>query len=57
MRDFAELSEREVLALAIGAEEEDGRIYNDIAERLREEFPASAAVFTEMALSGKIRPT
>jgi rubrerythrin len=49
MRDFTELSEREVLALAIGAEEEDGRIYNDIAERLREEFPASAAVFTEMA--------
>jgi len=49
MRDFSELSEREVLALAIGSEEEDGRIYNDIAERLREDFPASATVFTEMA--------
>jgi rubrerythrin len=49
MRDFSELSEREVLALAIGAEEEDGRIYNDISERLREDFPASAKVFTEMA--------
>jgi len=49
MRDFSQLSEREVLALAIGAEEEDGRIYNDIAERLREDFPASASVFTEMA--------
>ena len=49
MRDFSELSEREVLALAIGSEEEDGRIYNDIAERLREDFPASAHVFTEMA--------
>jgi rubrerythrin len=49
MRDFSALSEREVLALAIGAEEEDGRIYNDIAERLREDFPASAAVFVEMA--------
>jgi rubrerythrin len=49
MRDFSQLSEREVLALAIGAEEEDGRIYNDIAERLREEYPASANVFVEMA--------
>ncbi|MDE8342337.1 MAG: ferritin family protein, partial [Acidocella sp.] len=49
MRDFSELSEREVLALAIGSEEEDGRIYNDIAERLREEYPASASVFSEMA--------
>ncbi len=49
MRDFSQLNEREVLALAIGAEEEDGRIYNDIAERLREDFPASARVFTEMA--------
>ncbi|HVE21112.1 MAG TPA: ferritin family protein [Acidocella sp.] len=50
MRDFSQLSEREVLALAIGAEEEDGRIYNDIAERLREDFPASAKIFTAMAV-------
>ncbi|MDD2703884.1 MAG: ferritin family protein [Acidocella sp.] len=49
MRNFSQLSEREVLALAIGAEEEDGRIYNDLAERLREEYPASAKVFIEMA--------
>jgi rubrerythrin len=49
MRDFSALTEREVLALAIGAEEEDGRIYSDIAERLRADFPASAAVFVEMA--------
>jgi rubrerythrin len=49
MRQFSELSEREVLALAIGAEEEDGRIYNDIAERLRDAYPASASVFTAMA--------
>ncbi len=49
MRDFSQLSEREVLALAIGAEEEDGRIYNDIAERLREEYPSSASVFIAMA--------
>jgi rubrerythrin len=49
MRDFSQLSEREVLALAIGSEEEDGRIYNDIAERLKDDYPASATVFTEMA--------
>ena len=49
MRDFSELSEREVLALAIGAEEEDSRIYLDLAERLREDFPASAHMFIEMA--------
>jgi rubrerythrin len=49
MRDFSELSEREVLALAIGAEEEDGRIYNDLVERMREEYPATAKIFSEMA--------
>jgi rubrerythrin len=49
MRNFSELSEREILALAIGAEEEDGRIYADIAESLRLDFPASATVFFEMA--------
>jgi rubrerythrin len=49
VRNFNELSEREVLALAISSEEEDGRIYADFAERLRTDFPASSAVFKEMA--------
>jgi rubrerythrin len=49
MRDFSELSEREILALAIANEEEDGRIYLDIAEGLRAEYPASASMFTAMA--------
>jgi rubrerythrin len=49
MRDFDELDERQILALAIGAEEEDGRIYADFAEGLRADYPASAKVFTEMA--------
>lgn len=49
MRQFSQLSEREVLALAIGAEEEDGRIYTDLAERLREEYPASSSIFADMA--------
>ena len=49
MRNFSDLTEREILALAIAAEEEDGRIYIDIAEGLRENYPSSAQVFMEMA--------
>ena len=48
-RAFASLSEREVLALAIASEEEDGRIYLDYAAGLRADHPASAAVFDGMA--------
>jgi erythrin-vacuolar iron transport family protein len=48
-RSFSDLSDREVLALAIQNEEEDGRIYRDFVERLRDDFPASAKVFEEMA--------
>ena len=50
MRDFSELSEREILALAVDSEEEDGRIYTNFAEGLRATFPASAKVFREMAM-------
>jgi rubrerythrin len=49
MRSFDQLTEREVLALAISSEEEDGRIYADFAESLREEYPDSARVFDDMA--------
>lgn len=48
MRDFKSLSEREILALAISLEEEDERVYADLAEGLRENFPASAKVFEGM---------
>lgn len=48
-RTFSDLSEREVLALAISSEEDDARIYRSYAERLRADYPASAAVFEEMA--------
>jgi len=48
-RRFAELSEREVLALAISNEEDDARIYRTYAEGLREAYPASAALFDGMA--------
>ena len=48
-RRFADLSEQEILALAISSEEEDGQIYAAYAARLRPEYPASAAVFEGMA--------
>src|SRR4051794_17403706 len=48
MRRFDSLSEREILALAISLEEEDERVYADYAERLRADFPASAAVLDGM---------
>lgn len=47
-RNFKDLSEREILALAISLEEEDGRVYGDFAEGLRETYPATAKVFEEM---------
>lgn len=48
-RRFSDLSEAEALALAISSEEDDGRIYATYAEKLREKFPASAAIFDGMA--------
>ena len=49
MKAFSELTEQEILALAISAEEEDARIYADYAEGLKADFPASAKVFNAMA--------
>jgi rubrerythrin len=49
VKRFADLSEQEILALAISNEDEDSRIYRGFAEGLREAFPASAKVFDEMA--------
>lgn len=49
MKRFADLTEQEILALAITNEEEDSRIYRGFAEGLRAQFPASAKVFDEMA--------
>lgn len=46
---FTDLTEQEVLALAISSEEDDARIYRGFAERLREEFPGTAEVFDGMA--------
>ena len=49
MRGFHELSEREILALAIANEEEDGHIYADYAARLRDDYPDSARMFDDIA--------
>ena len=49
MRKFADLDQREVLALAISLEEEHSRIYADYAAGLGTDYPASAKIFTEMA--------
>jgi rubrerythrin len=48
-RRFSDLSEQEILALAISSEEDDARIYRSYAERLRADYPATAAVFDGMA--------
>jgi rubrerythrin len=47
-RNFKDLSEREILALAVSLEEEDGRIYADFADALREPYPATAKMFETM---------
>ena len=48
-RSFTELSEQEILALAISSEEDDARIYRSYGERLRKDYAASAALFDAMA--------
>jgi erythrin-vacuolar iron transport family protein len=49
VKRFSELTEQEILALAITNEDEDSRIYRGFAQGLRERYPASAKVFDEMA--------
>ena len=47
-KNFKDLTEQEILALAISLEEEDGRIYGDFVEGLRETYPATSRMFEEM---------
>lgn len=47
-KNFKELTEQEMLALAISLEETDGRIYGDFAEGLKENYPATACIFENM---------
>lgn len=46
---FEELTEQQLLALAVSLEEEDGRIYRDFADTLRADYPAAAELFTRLA--------
>ena len=48
VKRFRDLTEREILALAIQLEEEDSRVYGDFADGLRETYPSTAKVFDEM---------
>ena len=49
MKRFAELDEREILAVAIASEEEDTRVYHCFAEDLDGRYPATAKMCREMA--------
>jgi rubrerythrin len=49
-RQFGDLNEQEVLALAISSEEDDARIYRSYAARLRGEYPDTAKIFDGMAI-------
>ena len=48
LKRFKDLTEKEILALAFTNEEEDGRIYGEFADALRETYPATAEMFEEM---------
>ena len=48
MKTFNELSEREILALAITQEEEDGKIYGEFVERMRPTHPKTADALAAM---------
>src|SRR5207244_3739171 len=48
MRSFKSLNEQEILALAISLEEEDARIYDDFADGLKGDYPATAKILQEM---------
>ena len=48
LKKFKDLSEKEILALAIASEEEDGRIYGEFADALRDSYPATAQMFEAM---------
>src|SRR5271166_5738308 len=49
MKNFSDLTEQELLALAIALEEEDSRTYSDLADAMREAYPGTARMFAAMA--------
>src|SRR5205807_1698489 len=49
MKNFSDLTEQELLALAIALEEEDSRTYADLADAMHESYPGTARMFAAMA--------
>ena len=49
MKTFSDLTEQEIIALAISSEDDDARSYAGFANALMADYPASAKVFMEMA--------
>jgi erythrin-vacuolar iron transport family protein len=49
LKSFSDLTEQEIIALAISSEDDDARAYAGFAHALMGDYPASAKVFVEMA--------
>ena len=49
MKSFSDLTEQEIIALAISSEDDDARTYSGFANDLMQTYPASAKVFLEMS--------
>lgn len=49
LKSFSDLTEQEIIALAISSEDDDARAYAGFANALMDTYPASAKVFMEMA--------
>jgi erythrin-vacuolar iron transport family protein len=49
LKSFSDLTEQEIIALAISSEDDDARAYAGFAHALIGDYPASAKVFAEMA--------
>ena len=52
MRVFSDLTERDLLALAISSEEGDGRVCDNFVYDLQEDFPDSAEMFSDRVMLG-----
>jgi rubrerythrin len=48
-KSFSDLTEQEILALAISNEDEDNRIYRSFADALRSSYPDTAGMYDKMA--------
>jgi rubrerythrin len=48
-KKFSDLSEKEILALAISSEEDDASIYRNYAEYLKNDYPDTSKIFDDMA--------